>query len=433
MGLGLLVAFWPVLRWYVLRLDDGTDEPWGLVALATAAGFGWRSFVGEVRLVPLLLGVGCYAVGFPFLSPLPRALLAVSAVVVGFNLVGRAPGVAGLLYLSLPVLATAQFYFGWPLRWIVAVTVEGVLSLGGTGITREGVVLAWEGVPVSVDGPCSGIRMLWAGLFVHFTLCAFHRFDWRMVASLTPLALISIVAANIVRAFVLVFPESGRVEMPGGFHEGTGVAVFLVLVIAMGWAYGHLPVSPARNRTAASDATPLSLRSRGWLAIVLLAAASVPLVPRGGEGQASPVAAFPGWPETWEGELLRPIPLTAAEEAFSSSFPGKIAVFESASGRRLILRWVVAPTRKLHSSADCLRASGFRVDRKSSSFPGDSWLRFEAHHADLGTWRVRERITAGRGDGDAWAEVGDWFWAASWNRTTGPWWAVTVMEPLAGG
>ena len=31
------VAFWPVWRWYGERITDGSDEPWGIVALATHA------------------------------------------------------------------------------------------------------------------------------------------------------------------------------------------------------------------------------------------------------------------------------------------------------------------------------------------------------------------------------------------------------------
>jgi hypothetical protein len=33
------VTFWPVWQWYVARLTDGSDEPWGVVALGTALLF----------------------------------------------------------------------------------------------------------------------------------------------------------------------------------------------------------------------------------------------------------------------------------------------------------------------------------------------------------------------------------------------------------
>ena len=50
-------------------------------------------------------------------------------------------------------------------------------------------------------------------------------------------------------------------------------------------------------------------------------------------------------------------------------------------------------------------------------------------------FRVRERITAsppgtGGDPGAAWTDVSSWYWAALLGRSPGPWWAVTVAEPL---
>ena len=33
--LAQFVTFWPVWRWYIERMVDGSDEPWGILALAT--------------------------------------------------------------------------------------------------------------------------------------------------------------------------------------------------------------------------------------------------------------------------------------------------------------------------------------------------------------------------------------------------------------
>ena len=35
------LCFWPVWRWYAQRLDDGSDEPWAIVALLAAALLTW--------------------------------------------------------------------------------------------------------------------------------------------------------------------------------------------------------------------------------------------------------------------------------------------------------------------------------------------------------------------------------------------------------
>jgi hypothetical protein len=40
--------------------------------------------------------------------------------------------------------------------------------------------------------------------------------------------------------------------------------------------------------------------------------------------------------------------------------------------------------------------------------------------------RVRERIYTAAGD--SWTDVSSWYWQAVLERTTGPWWAITVAE-----
>src|SRR5262245_8451285 len=87
------------------------------------------------------------------------------------------------------------------------------------------------------------------------------------------------------------------------------------------------------------------------LSSVLLATAPLWSAPR----EREPVEAlFPGWPSTFEGRSLRELPLSEREERFGAGFPGRIARFTDGQ-RELIIRWVAAPTRQLHSAADCFR------------------------------------------------------------------------------
>lgn len=434
------LAFWPVPRWYALRLDDGSDEPWGLVALVAALVLGGRAFgegisgPGRRERIIWIVGIAAYSLGYPWLSPLPRALLAVTLIVFGFGLVRRAPGVAGLLFLSLPVLATAQFYLGWPLRWIVAVGAESVLGGVGVEVAREGVILLWNGEAVSVDAPCSGVRMLWAGLFAHFALCAGFRLNPATVGWTTPLVILGIIGANVVRAVLLFFPEAGWIEISAALHEGIGLLVFggLLVLLVTGTRRIARPGRTVRTVRKAESRRPFR-KGDAWLAVGLcLIAALAPLLsPKAGvSAQPTPDSgsiAFPGWPSRWEGELLRPIRLSEREEAFASSFPGRLGVFETAGGRRIILRWVTRPTRKLHSSADCLRASGYRVEKGKGTRPGESRAVFSVFHPDHGHWTVSEQIRSASGE-RRWAEVEAWFWSAAM-RGGGPWWAVTAMEP----
>ena len=75
------IAFWPVWRWYGERITDGSDEPWGIVALVTAIVFlVWRGKPGRGQMLTLgcaAVLVTLYALSFPFLPALVRAILAV--------------------------------------------------------------------------------------------------------------------------------------------------------------------------------------------------------------------------------------------------------------------------------------------------------------------------------------------------------------------
>jgi len=49
----LLLAFWPVWHWYAKRMIDGSDAPWGLLALATAIGYlAWTETSKTVQQDP---------------------------------------------------------------------------------------------------------------------------------------------------------------------------------------------------------------------------------------------------------------------------------------------------------------------------------------------------------------------------------------------
>ncbi|MGI8602120.1 MAG: hypothetical protein ACR2OZ_03875 [Verrucomicrobiales bacterium] len=136
--------------------------------------------------------------------------------------------------------------------------------------------------------------------------------------------------------------------------------------------------------------------------------------------------SFSGWPDEFENRPLHPLPLADVDTQFSAGFPGKIARFSDGQ-RELILRWVTAGTRKLHSSADCFRGLGYAVA------PAPAWLdsqgaRWSCFTARRGPHRleVRERITSN--DGQSRTDVSAWFWSAILHRTRGPWMAITVVE-----
>jgi exosortase/archaeosortase family protein len=441
-GLAILTAFWPVWRWFILRLDDGSDEPMGVVALAAAGWFLWqeRSRLGcsrgSIRLASA--GLATYALVFPLLPPMIRALAAIVLLGGAFRLDRASPGIWILLTLSLPVVATAQFYAGWPLRVATAFGATEILQIFGVEVVREGTVIRWGTVHVAVDAPCSGVRMLWTGLFFHGLLAANHRLSLRTLVWMTPFVITIILLANVLRAALLFFKESGWIPLPEWTHQGIGLAVFALMLAIF---------APVHRRGAGSttiqepDLASRHLPGRGDLAIFAVAAILAALAPNqssaAATSSASTAAAFPGWPSQWDGIDLEPMPLSDVESDFAADFPGRLAVFQTQEGprsRRIILRWVNQPTRKLHSSSDCLRASGFAVKEEPDVLSGskpERWATWSAYHPDLGPFLVRERIYEATGNLTAaqWTEVSRWFWSASLGRSSGPWWAVTILEP----
>jgi hypothetical protein len=135
------------------------------------------------------------------------------------------------------------------------------------------------------------------------------------------------------------------------------------------------------------------------------------------------------WPHQWDGRELRPLAMSAVEQRFAARFPGAIARFTDGE-HVLVLRSVNQPTRMLHPAADCFRGLGYRIAQ--AQLEQDTrqrlWRCFEARRGGEPALRVCERIEAP--DGSSFIDPSSWFWAASLNRSHGPWQAVTIVEAL---
>jgi hypothetical protein len=120
--------------------------------------------------------------------------------------------------------------------------------------------------------------------------------------------------------------------------------------------------------------------------------------------------------------------LTQREVAFAHDFPGRIGRFRDGE-REIIIRWVGAPTRRLHSAADCFRGIGYGImplpARKNAH--GDTMSCFRAsHHAD--EMMVCEVIHDERGE--SWPDVSAWYWNAIFGSSPAPWWSFVVAETM---
>lgn len=249
-------ALHPVFRWIALRAIDGSDEPWGIAALAAAAiavimrrsgasdGDHVAGPTGAERpsLVGPSLWLTAYVAGYPWLTPLPRGILAMIALALLLSRLYLGArlnlGLLGLLLLGLPLIASAQFYLGYPLRLLVAQCTAGLLRLSGFGVDVAGVGLELGERMIMVDAPCSGIKMLWVGAFAASLLAVLGRMSARATLVFMLGAAVSLFLANVLRAAALFFVELELMALPAWTHEGVGLLMFAVALAAIG-TLGH--------------------------------------------------------------------------------------------------------------------------------------------------------------------------------------------------
>ena len=230
------LALWPHGAYLVQRALDGSDDPLGVMAAIAAAALV-ASRYARLRLAPrigwlaaaaalALLANGAWWAGAPALASALLAALSLAAALLAWwpRDRARAP-LLGLVVLSLPWLATLQFYLGFPLRVLTAQLSTWTLQLAGFAAERSGASMVVDGRLVIVDAPCSGVQMAW---FAYFTACvgaaaiglSDHRFLQR-----APWVGVVVLLGNVLRNSVLVALESRAAGLAPPWHEAVGLAV----------------------------------------------------------------------------------------------------------------------------------------------------------------------------------------------------------------
>ena len=432
-----LMVFLPVWRWYLLRLQDGSDEPWGLLPLATAlivAASYWnrrRSEYSPRGAALSLVALAVYGISYPSAPPLARALLAVialGALIEPRTEGGRVPFCYwGLLVLSLPIVSTLQFYLGYPLRRITSELV--VRLLVGVPLRVDGIVLYLGERPLLIDAPCSGIKMLWTALFFSCTLGAFLGIrGWRGWLQLSVTSAVVFVG-NLARTAFLVPIEFQLLPLPlpAVTHQLVGVAVLVGVLLTLGFAAraiaSGLPEDlPVRKRR------PLHIPRSAALMLLLVAAAG-PFMRSEPLNMGTKVIPEARWPTEFDKHPAQQLALEAKERRFVESFPGEVRKY-SVAGGEMIVRAVSTPTRKLHPAADCLRAVGFSVSPAKAELTAAGTIRgcVEAV-GPSGRYRVCEHIEDARGV--TFSDVSSWYWAAMMGDSVGPWISTVSLMPAA--
>lgn len=236
---GLVLALWPHWIYMARRLVDGSDEPWGILALATVLVLVARDRAElsvptrSALVASAALGVlaAAASLAMPDLAAAAIAMLALALFLV-HALPGRpATPLVALLLLALPVIASLQFYLGFPLRAFTAHAATLVLALAGVDASAAGAAIVHRGTTVLVDAPCAGIGMLWIGSYTAALLSYLARADGARTAINAVAAALLVLAANVARNAALFFPEAGLVQWPAWSHEAIGLAALALAVV----------------------------------------------------------------------------------------------------------------------------------------------------------------------------------------------------------
>lgn len=236
-------ALWPHGQWMLRRVLGGSDEPLGLAALAALALLRWRAGA-QWRAAPdavwwsAAVGLTLTANAALFLAPpLACALIAALALAAGLAAwlpaaVPRAP-LAGLLVLALPLIASLQYYAGYPLRVLTAQLSSALLQLAGLAAERSGASLLVQGQLVIVDVPCSGVQMAWLAYFTACALAAFTTMRDGVFVRRLPLVGVFVLAGNVLRNALLVALEARPQGLEPVLHQSIGLLLLAAVCAAV--------------------------------------------------------------------------------------------------------------------------------------------------------------------------------------------------------
>jgi len=263
-------ALWPAWRWMAARVTDGADDPLGLLALAALGVLLW-SVRDQLRCAPRLPWLAAALAGtlaatllrgpLAMVTPLVTCLLAVLAWACGLlaflpdarrgamrvhggvlwpaprRAIAAAP-VLTLAVLALPLLASLQFYAGYPLRVITAEASRWLLG-AWFAVQREGSSLLVNGQLVIVDAPCSGVQMAWAGYFTACAVALLKGRGNRAFASRLPLVGLTVLAGNVLRNTILVALEAGGHGANEFVHQAIGLLILAAVCAGIAATIGR--------------------------------------------------------------------------------------------------------------------------------------------------------------------------------------------------
>lgn len=452
----LLCAVWHSLLWYLERTSSNSGEYRAFVAVVTLAALfaigrkrnERQENLNDGSLIAIVSVLGAYVISLLWAPNLIQFWFATCALAILMwsncdsgrrNLVGF----VGLAILSSPLFASMEFFVGYPLRSFAAVASSWLLNSVGMKVTVYGTMFFVDSRMIGVDAPCSGIKMLWAGLYLCFLLCCLRRLSFLNSVLLAIFSMVTVVLMNTVRVAALVPLELSKLngaDIPDFAHPSAGITALAALIAIVSFIALKLKGDSRDQLVRSIDGKNASLNRptefRGGVNLVYAASCigvaifSLIVVEHRGQllVKATDMNGSTNWPNEFEGRALTPQAILPEPSNFKA-FTGKVGRFTD--GRNEVLfREVQSVTRQLHSSSDCFQGSGFSIEPMAlfRDKRGRIWSRFQARRKDE-TLVVRE-IVSDRSSGQSWSDVSAWYWAALFGKTRGPWLATTVATRL---
>ncbi len=441
----LIGAFWPVWVWYVQRYFDRSDEPLGIVALITFLVLIYLRREMPNPSAPnkfeWILGIASVALYIATFWWAPKAVEGVFAItslgiflprLLSQNKLRICDWI--LLYMTLPVISTLNFYLGFPARYLIAHLASLVLATCQYPVSVEGVSIYANGQLLEVDPPCGGIKILWFYIYLATSLAGLFKFDWKNTFRIIATSITFAIIGNPLRIALLFMLQVNGVlqgEFEHTIHWGTGLSVYSILsllLILIGTSMSSTKPSEKEKMVFSNVfSNVISLQQKAAFTLICCAAMLVPLIPFPAKGQEQ-ATAFPGWPREFEGTQLSKLPDSEIIRQYEQDFPGKIAVF-SKGNDIVCLRWITHETRQVHPSADCFHAMGYSIiwNPTVKTPNGQFWNSLSCTRATK-KLEIRESITDSKGR--SWSDVSAWYWDAFLKRTSPPWWSATVISKL---
>lgn len=247
-----LVGFWRTWQWYFHRINASVEETFGLIAVVVFLLYLAINQLCTTKqyfqfpLWPIAAMLVLY--GLSYWWPVPSLIRAAipfitMAMIFYWLFFGKHPPISfwPLILLTLPLVPSLQFYLGYPARYISASLTVSMLQLQGLPVSQSGTYLQWHDQLLQFDAPCSGVVMLWAGLFLTFFVGWIYQFNARKTLIAIIIAAVFVLIGNVLRASSLFYLEVGIVSFEQDWlHPAIGIAAFIMIAVGIMYSMKRL-------------------------------------------------------------------------------------------------------------------------------------------------------------------------------------------------